>query len=116
MLDPLDKYCIQQLKEVVGRKLVSATKEGLEEAAQERHRAGSFVHTILAAQFGKKLADTMCIEYYGGEYSWSDKKRENKEEEKEKEKEDEKKADEDTDEDEDEEMQIFIKVSFWELD
>ncbi|TPX48960.1 hypothetical protein SeMB42_g00966 [Synchytrium endobioticum] len=30
MIDPIDEYCIQQLKEYDGKKLMSATKEGLE--------------------------------------------------------------------------------------
>lgn len=30
MVDPIDEYCIQQLKEYDGKKLMSATKEGLE--------------------------------------------------------------------------------------
>jgi molecular chaperone HtpG len=30
MVDPIDEYCIQQLKEFDGKKLMSATKEGLE--------------------------------------------------------------------------------------
>lgn len=30
MVDPIDEYCVQQLKDFDGKKLVSATKEGLE--------------------------------------------------------------------------------------
>merc|ERR1712127_959845 len=30
MVDPIDEYCIQQLKEFDGKKLLSATKEGLQ--------------------------------------------------------------------------------------
>merc|ERR1739845_323450 len=30
MVDPIDEYCVQQLKEFDGKKLLSATKEGLQ--------------------------------------------------------------------------------------
>uniref|UniRef100_A0A0E9REB9 Uncharacterized protein n=1 Tax=Anguilla anguilla TaxID=7936 RepID=A0A0E9REB9_ANGAN len=30
MIEPIDEYCVQQLKEFDGKNLVSVTKEGLE--------------------------------------------------------------------------------------
>merc|ERR1712072_1113250 len=38
MVDPIDEYCVQQLKEYEGKKLISATKEGLamEEDEEEK--------------------------------------------------------------------------------
>lgn len=30
MTDPIDEYCVQQMKEYDGKKMVSVTKEGLE--------------------------------------------------------------------------------------
>merc|ERR1712183_175913 len=35
MTDPIDEYCIQQLKEFEGKKLLNATKEGLDMADDE---------------------------------------------------------------------------------
>merc|ERR1711924_538043 len=40
MVDPIDEYCVQQLKEYDGKKLVSVTKEGLKfEESEEEKRA-----------------------------------------------------------------------------
>merc|ERR1739841_385018 len=41
MADPIDEYCVQQLKEYDGKKLISATKEGLalEESEDEKKAA-----------------------------------------------------------------------------
>jgi molecular chaperone HtpG len=38
MVDPIDEYCIQQLKEYDGKKLMSATKEGLELEEDEEEK------------------------------------------------------------------------------
>jgi len=38
MVDPIDEYCIQQLKEYDGKKLVSVTKEGLEFEEEEEEK------------------------------------------------------------------------------
>merc|ERR1712194_218796 len=53
MVDPIDEYCVQQLKEYDGKKLVSVTKEGLkfdesedEKKAQEEMKAGR-IHRMI---------------------------------------------------------------------
>lgn len=38
MTDPIDEYCVQQLKEYDGNKLVSVTKEGLELPESEEEK------------------------------------------------------------------------------
>ena len=39
MVDPIDEYCVQQLKEYDGKKLVSCTKEGLDLGETEEEKA-----------------------------------------------------------------------------
>merc|ERR1712010_29932 len=38
MVDPIDEYAVQQLKEFDGKKLISATKEGLDLADDEEEK------------------------------------------------------------------------------
>lgn len=38
MTDPIDEYCVQQLKEYDGKKMVSVTKEGLELPESEEEK------------------------------------------------------------------------------
>merc|ERR1712164_8092 len=61
MVDPIDEYCVQQLKEYDGKKLVSVTKEGLkfdesedEKKAQEEINAK---HSIMKELKAKSAAD-----------------------------------------------------------
>ena len=45
MVDPIDEYCVQQLKEYDGKKLVSVTKEGLKFDESEVHTLPPYHHT-----------------------------------------------------------------------
>mmetsp|Transcript_17021 Transcript_17021/g.36916 ORF Transcript_17021/g.36916 Transcript_17021/m.36916 type:complete len:709 (+) Transcript_17021:101-2227(+) len=87
MVDPIDEYCIQQLKEFDGKKLLSATKEGLEmeededeKKAFEEAKAKSegllkLMKEVLDDKVEKvvvsnRLADSPCC-LVTGEYGWS---------------------------------------------
>ena len=87
MVDPIDEYAVQQLKEYDGRKLVCCTKEGLtfdetdeEKAAKEEKRAkveplcklmkdvlGDRVEKVVASD---RIVDSPCV-LVTGEYGWS---------------------------------------------
>merc|ERR1719248_191373 len=87
MVDPMDEYCVQQLKEYEGKKLVSATKEGLkmeetEEEKKELEEAKAateglckLMKEVLDDKVDKviisaRLADSPCV-LVTGEYGWS---------------------------------------------
>jgi len=87
MVDPIDEYCVQQLKEYDGKKLISATKEGLkfdedddekkefEEAKKKTEGLCKLFKEVLDDKVEKvvisnRLADSPCC-LVTGEYGWS---------------------------------------------
>nr|BAL45643.1 heat shock protein 90 [Ulva pertusa]BAL45645.1 heat shock protein 90 [Ulva pertusa] len=87
MVDPIDEYAVQQLKEYDGKKLVSVTKEGLEieEDDEEKKRKEELkskfeeltrvIKDILADKVEKvvvsdRIVDSPCV-LVTGEYGWS---------------------------------------------
>merc|ERR1712238_558585 len=87
MIDPIDEYCVQQLKEFDGKKLLSATKEGLqleededekkafEEAKSQTEGLCKLMKEVLDDKVEKvvvsnRLADSPCC-LVTGEYGWS---------------------------------------------
>jgi len=87
MIDPIDEYAVQQLKEYEGKKLISATKEGLdlgedeeEKKKFEEEKAATeglckLMKEVLDDKVDKvvvspRLADSPCV-LVTGEYGWS---------------------------------------------
>jgi len=87
MVDPIDEYSVQQLKEFDGKKLVSVTKEGLEfeedeEEKKAREEEGkayeklcSVVKETLGSQVEKvvlstRIVDSPCV-LVTGQFGWS---------------------------------------------
>merc|ERR1711988_1807409 len=87
MVDPIDEYAVQQLKEYDGKKLISATKEGLamedteddkkefEEAKAASEGLCKLMKEVLDDKVDKvivsgRLADSPCV-LVTGEYGWS---------------------------------------------
>merc|ERR1712003_230484 len=87
MVDPIDEYAVQQLKEFDGKKLLSATKEGLdladdeeekkafEEAKKKTESLCKLMKEVLGDKVEKvvisnRLADSPCC-LVTGEYGWS---------------------------------------------
>merc|ERR1719181_981638 len=87
MVDPIDEYAVQQLKEFEGKKLISATKEGLamEESDDEKKKFEEekakteglckLMKEVLDDKVDKvvlsaRLADSPCV-LVTGEYGWS---------------------------------------------
>jgi len=87
LVDPIDEYCVQQLKEFEGKKLVCVTKEGLkldetedEKKKQEEEKAKNenllkLVKDVLGDKVEKvilsnRIVDSPCV-LVTGEYGWS---------------------------------------------
>jgi molecular chaperone HtpG len=87
MVDPIDEYSVQQLKEYEGKKLISATKEGLEIAEDEDEKKAfeeaktkteglcKLMKEVLDDKVEKvvvssRLADSPCV-LVTGEYGWT---------------------------------------------
>merc|ERR1712137_4028 len=87
MVEPIDEYCIQQLKEFDGHKLVSVTKEGLElpedesekekreETKKQHEKLCEVIKSILGdkvekVQVGTRIVDSPCV-LVTGEFGWS---------------------------------------------
>merc|ERR1712167_395235 len=87
MIDPIDEYCVQQLKEYDGKKLVSVTKEGLKfEESEEEKKAweelcadfeplSKLMKEILGDKVEKvvmseRVTESPCV-LVTGEYGWT---------------------------------------------
>lgn len=87
MVDPIDEYVVQQLKEYDGKKLVSVTKEGLEldeteeekKTREEKKEAFAALCSLMKDILGDKvekvvvgdrIVDSPCV-LVTGEYGWS---------------------------------------------
>jgi molecular chaperone HtpG len=87
MVDPIDEYAVQQLKEFEGKKLISATKEGLELEEEEDEKKKfeeakaateglcKLMKEVLDDKVDKvvvsnRLADSPCV-LVTGEFGWS---------------------------------------------
>merc|ERR1712013_846204 len=86
MVDPIDEYCVQQLKEYEGKKLKSVTKEGLdlddedekkktEELKAEYEPLCKLVKEVLGDKVEKVLVSTRIVDspcvLVTSEYGWS---------------------------------------------
>lgn len=87
MVEPIDEYCVQQLKVFDGKKLVCASKEGMEleesedekKTREDEKKACEALCTVIKEHLGDKvekvvvserLSDSPCI-LVTGEYGWS---------------------------------------------
>merc|ERR1712048_345998 len=86
MVDPIDEYCVQQLKEYDGKKLKAVTKEGLEledeeekKTLEEQKAAFEGLCKLIKEVLGDKvekvivsgrLAESPCV-LVTSEYGWS---------------------------------------------
>merc|ERR1711881_216130 len=79
MVDPIDEYCVQQLKEYDGKKLVSVTKEGLKFGESEEEKkaweelCADFepLSKLMNELLGDKVEKVVMSELVTGEYGWT---------------------------------------------
>merc|ERR1711904_745273 len=80
MVDPIDEYCVQQLKEYDGKKLKAVTKEGLDIDTEEEKKAEfeplcKLIKEVLGDKtekvvIGTRIAESPCV-LVTSEYGWS---------------------------------------------
>jgi molecular chaperone HtpG len=87
MVEPIDEYCVQQMREYDGKKLVSVTKEGLkfdetdDEKRQKEEKKAAFEGLCKAMKdvlgdkvekviIGERMVDSPCV-LVTGEFGWS---------------------------------------------
>merc|ERR1712134_155930 len=75
MVDPIDEYAVQQLKEFDGKKLKSTTKEKLEELKAEFEPLTKLMKEVLGDKTEKvavsgRMSDSPCV-LTTSEYGWS---------------------------------------------
>merc|ERR1712196_372169 len=70
MVDPIDEYAVQQLKEYEGKKLICATKEGLDLGDDEEEKKKFEDEKVDKVVVSPRLADSPCV-LVTGEYGWS---------------------------------------------
>merc|ERR1711881_807208 len=79
MIDPIDEYCVQQLKEYDGKKLVSVTKERLKFGESEEDKkaweelCADFepLSKLMNELLGDKTEKVVMSELVTGEYGWT---------------------------------------------
>ncbi|KAL3568717.1 hypothetical protein D5086_028607 [Populus alba] len=72
MIDAIDEYAVGQLKEFEGKKLVSATKEGLkiDETEDEKKKKEELKEKVEKVVVSDRVVDSPCC-LVTGEYGWS---------------------------------------------
>merc|ERR1712146_877457 len=78
MTDPIDEYCVQQLKEYDGKKLVSVTKEALKfEETEEEKKAWEELTAdfeplskVVKVVMSERVTESPCV-LVTGEYGWT---------------------------------------------
>merc|ERR1712072_237341 len=71
MVDPIDEYCVQQLKEYDGKKLKSVTKEGLDlDTEEEKKKKEELSDKVEKVLIGTRIADSPVV-LVTSEHGWS---------------------------------------------